>query len=88
MMLHLLCCQGFAVGYYSFTLDALDLQHPRLLQHQGKSGPISSFPARHLLKRAQNCLHQILLNPPYTPLCKGGKGRHGDWWKAFKVPLS
>jgi hypothetical protein len=24
---------GFAVGYYSFTLDALDLQHPRLLQH-------------------------------------------------------
>ncbi len=38
---HLLRCQGLAVGYYSFTLDALDLparagsdeQHPRLLQH-------------------------------------------------------
>jgi hypothetical protein len=29
---HLLCCQGFAVNYYSFTLDAWDLQHPRLLQ--------------------------------------------------------
>ena len=26
-------CQRFAVGYYNFTLDALDLQHPRLLQH-------------------------------------------------------
>ncbi len=34
-------CQGLAVGYYSFTFDALDLparagsdeQHPRLLQH-------------------------------------------------------
>ena len=25
-------CQGFAVDYYSFTLDALDLRHPRLLQ--------------------------------------------------------
>ncbi len=25
-------CQGFAVAYYSFTLDAVDLQHPRLLQ--------------------------------------------------------
>jgi hypothetical protein len=32
---HLLCCQGFAVINYSFTLDALDLQHPRLLQGQG-----------------------------------------------------
>ena len=29
---HLLCCQGFAVSYYSFTLDASDLRHPRLLQ--------------------------------------------------------
>jgi hypothetical protein len=26
-------CQGFGVKYYSLTLDALDLQHPRLLQH-------------------------------------------------------
>ena len=25
--------QGFGVNYYSLTLDALDLQHPRLLQH-------------------------------------------------------
>jgi len=25
-------CQGLAVNYYSCTLDALDLQHPRLLQ--------------------------------------------------------
>jgi hypothetical protein len=31
-ILHLLCCQGFAVDYYGFTLDALHLQHPRLLQ--------------------------------------------------------
>jgi hypothetical protein len=30
---HLLRYQGFAVAYYSFTLDALDLRHPRLLQH-------------------------------------------------------
>jgi len=29
---HLLRCQGFAVKYYSFTLSALDLGHPRLLQ--------------------------------------------------------
>ncbi len=28
---HLLCCQGFAVKYYSFTLVAADLWHPRLL---------------------------------------------------------
>ena len=35
MMPHLLRCQGFAVGYYSFTLGALDLQHPRLLHHWG-----------------------------------------------------
>jgi hypothetical protein len=30
--------QGFAVCYYSFTLDALELEHHRLLQHQGKEG--------------------------------------------------
>ena len=29
---HLLRYQGFAVNYYSFTLDALDLRHPQLLQ--------------------------------------------------------
>jgi len=29
---HLLRCQGLAVKYYSFTLDVLDLRHPRLLQ--------------------------------------------------------
>jgi hypothetical protein len=29
---HLQRCQGLAVNYYSYTLDALDLQHPRLLQ--------------------------------------------------------
>ncbi len=29
----LLRCKGFAVKYYSFTLYASDLQHPRLLQH-------------------------------------------------------
>ena len=29
---HLLCCQGFAVNYYDFTLDAADLGHSRLLQ--------------------------------------------------------
>jgi len=32
MMPHLLRCQGFGVDYYSLNLDALDLQHPRLLQ--------------------------------------------------------
>jgi len=31
-MLHLLRCQGFAVAHYGFTLAALHLQHPRLLQ--------------------------------------------------------
>jgi len=30
MTTHLLCCQGFAVAYYGFTLDALNLGHPRL----------------------------------------------------------
>ena len=29
---HLRRCQGLAVEYYSFTLAALDLRHPRLLQ--------------------------------------------------------
>jgi len=32
---HLLRCQGFAAGYYSVTLGALDLRHPRFLQHWG-----------------------------------------------------
>jgi len=32
MIPHLLRCQGFGVNYYSLTLDALHLQHPRLLQ--------------------------------------------------------
>jgi hypothetical protein len=31
-MPNLVRCQGFAVEDYSFTLDALDLQHLRLLQ--------------------------------------------------------
>ena len=35
-ILHLLCCQGLAVGYYGFALDAADLQHPRLLQRWGE----------------------------------------------------
>jgi hypothetical protein len=30
MIPHLLRCQGFAVAYYSFTLDALDLGQPQL----------------------------------------------------------
>ena len=34
-ILRLLCCQGLAVGYYGFALDAADLQHPRLLQRWG-----------------------------------------------------
>jgi hypothetical protein len=29
---HLPRYQGFGVKYYSLTLDALDLRHPRLLQ--------------------------------------------------------
>jgi hypothetical protein len=28
----LICCKGFAVKYYNFTLYASDLQHLRLLQ--------------------------------------------------------
>jgi len=32
-ILHLLRCQRFAIVYYGFTFGALDLQHPRLLQH-------------------------------------------------------
>jgi hypothetical protein len=27
---HLQRCQGFAVAYYGFTLDVLDLGHPQL----------------------------------------------------------
>jgi len=34
MIPHLRRCQGFGVAYYSLTLDALDLRHPRLLQCQ------------------------------------------------------
>ncbi len=30
MIPHLLRYQGFAVNYYGFTLDALDLGHPEL----------------------------------------------------------
>jgi hypothetical protein len=37
MIPHLLCCQGFAVVYYGFTLDALDLGHPRLSLNEGES---------------------------------------------------
>ena len=33
---HLLCCQGLAVVYYGFALDALDLGHPRLSHNQCK----------------------------------------------------
>jgi hypothetical protein len=33
VMPHLLRCQGLAVPEYSFALAALDLRHPRLLQH-------------------------------------------------------
>jgi hypothetical protein len=32
MIQHLLRCQGIGVNDYSLTLDALHLQHPRLLQ--------------------------------------------------------
>jgi hypothetical protein len=32
MIPHLLRSQGIGVNYYSLTLDALHLQHPRLLQ--------------------------------------------------------
>jgi len=31
---HLLRYQGFAVDDYGFTLDALNLRHPRLCTHQ------------------------------------------------------
>jgi hypothetical protein len=33
--------QGLGVNDYSLTLDALHLQHPRLLQRQGKGEPES-----------------------------------------------
>jgi hypothetical protein len=32
---HLRRCQGFAVVHYGFTLDALNLGHPRLSLNQG-----------------------------------------------------
>ena len=35
---HLPRCQGFAVGDYGFTLDVLDLGHPRLSLNQGRTG--------------------------------------------------
>ena len=35
MLPHLLCCQGFAVAYYGFTLDALELGHPQLSLNEG-----------------------------------------------------
>jgi hypothetical protein len=35
MIPHLLRYQEIGVNYYSLTLDALHLRHPRLLQHQG-----------------------------------------------------
>jgi hypothetical protein len=35
---HLQRCQGFAVAYYGFILDALDLGHPQLSLNQGKPG--------------------------------------------------
>jgi hypothetical protein len=31
MAQQLLCCKGFVVAYYNFTLYVSDLQHPRLL---------------------------------------------------------
>jgi hypothetical protein len=37
MIPHLLRCQGFAVAYYGFTLDALDLEHPRLSLNEGNT---------------------------------------------------
>ena len=37
MIQHLLRCQGIGVNDYSLTLDALHLQHLRLLQRQGKA---------------------------------------------------
>ena len=49
MIPHLLCCQGLAVVYYSFTLDALDLQHPRLLVAVGM--PVARHPP-HRSRRA------------------------------------
>jgi hypothetical protein len=35
MLRHLRRCQGFAVAYYGFTLDALDLAQPLLSLNQG-----------------------------------------------------
>jgi hypothetical protein len=35
MITHLLRCQGFAVAYYGFALDALDLGHPQLSLNEG-----------------------------------------------------
>jgi hypothetical protein len=39
MIQHLLRCQGIGVKDYSLTLDALHLQHPRLLQRYRGDSP-------------------------------------------------
>jgi hypothetical protein len=40
---HLLRFQGFAVAHYSFTLDALDLGHPRLSLNKGAASWLSAY---------------------------------------------
>jgi len=43
MIPHLPCCQRLAVNDYGFTFCALDLQHPRLLQRQGKGELVGDY---------------------------------------------
>jgi len=44
MISHLRRCQGFAVAYYGFTLDALNLGHPGLSLNQGSGLDLPSSP--------------------------------------------
>ena len=66
--------QGFAVCDYSFTLDASDMQHSRLLQQQGKTKGTGQkticFPAPcagRLYSLLTHLHHQKRLSPFLTP---------------------
>jgi hypothetical protein len=56
---HLLCCQGFAVIYYSFTLDASDLPAGRDLREASSTfasigsifGPCSQISNNHAIQK-------------------------------------
>ena len=55
---HLHRCQGLAVNYYSCTLSASDMQHPRLLQHQGSITRVPKISKEQLEKIVQNVIRK------------------------------